>query len=174
MKKTRAPIRMKTKMSRDEPSSAARGRASRGSGLALRTGSKSGRRLLALTMSCGVAVAPLAGCVTLAAGAALWLLPGTAAHAASVPVERVADGQVVSKTDAPVSGAIVFLKDGRSQTIRTYICDQQGHFHFGQLSQDTDYQLWAESNGVRSKSKDISSFDSRNEFNFTLKIDGTK
>jgi hypothetical protein len=99
-------------------------------------------------------------------------LPALAA--ASVPIERVADGQVVSKANTPVSGAIVFLKDSRSQSIRTYICDQQGHFHFGQLTQDTDYQLWAEANGARSKTKAISSFDSKNDYNFTLKVDTAK
>ncbi len=90
------------------------------------------------------------------------------------PIERVADGKVVNKADAPLGGAVVYLKDSKSLAVKTFIADDAGHFHFGQLGQNTDYELWAESNGVRSKSKAISSFDSKNAYNFTLKIDAAK
>jgi hypothetical protein len=90
------------------------------------------------------------------------------------PIERVADGKVVNKADAPISGAIVYLKDSKSLEVKTFITDDAGHFHFGQLGQNIDYELWAESYGSRSKSKGISSFDSKNAYNFTLKIDAPK
>lgn len=86
------------------------------------------------------------------------------------PVQRIADGKVVTKSDAALPNAIVYLKDTKSSSVRTYITDAEGHFHFGQLSQNTDYELWAESEGVRSSTKGISSFDSKNYYNFTLKI----
>jgi len=86
------------------------------------------------------------------------------------PVQRVADGKVVTKADAALPNAVVYLKDTKSSSVRTYITDAEGHFHFGQLSQNTDYELWAESEGVRSSTKGISSFDSKNYYNFTLKI----
>jgi hypothetical protein len=90
------------------------------------------------------------------------------------PIERVADGKVVNKSDVPVVGAIVYLKDSKSLAVKTFITDDTGHFHFGQLGQNVDYELWAESYGSRSKSKGISSFDSKNSYNFTLKIDTPK
>ena len=90
------------------------------------------------------------------------------------PIQRVLDGKVTSKTDAALAGAVVYLKDSKSLAVKTYITDEEGHFHFGMLSQNTDYELWAESNGTKSKSKSISSFDSKNAYNFTLKIDTSK
>jgi len=99
-------------------------------------------------------------------------LPASAQKRA--PIERIAQGQVVNKTGVPIAGAVVYLKDSHSNSIRTYIADNSGNFRFGNLSQNTDYQLWANSNGVRSKSKEISSFDSENSFHFTLKIDAAK
>jgi len=93
---------------------------------------------------------------------------------ANTPIQRVVDGKVISKSDASIAGAVVYLKDSKSLAIKTVITDEAGVFHFGQLSQNTDYEIWATSNGIRSKSKAISSFDSKNNYNFTLKVDAGK
>jgi len=90
------------------------------------------------------------------------------------PLERMVDGKVTDKADAAISGAVVYLKDSRSLAMKTYITDDAGHFHFGQLSQNTDYEVWAVSNGIKSKSKTISSFDDKRTYNFALKIDTGK
>jgi hypothetical protein len=92
----------------------------------------------------------------------------------NAPLERIAQGKVINKTGSAIAGAVVYLKDSRSNAVKTYIADEGGRFRFGDLSQNTDYELWAESNGVRSKSKSISSFDSESNFNFTLKVDAAK
>jgi hypothetical protein len=92
----------------------------------------------------------------------------------SEPIERVATGKVVDKSGAPLAGAVVYLKNTRTNTVKTYISDNDGQFRFGELSQDTDYEVWAESEGVRSKSRGISSFDSQNKFYFALKVDAPK
>ena len=90
------------------------------------------------------------------------------------PVERVVEGKVVDKSGDNIGGAVVYLKDSRSNAVKTYIADEDGRFRFGNLSQNTDYRLWADSNGIRSKAREISSFDNENNFHFTLKIDAPK
>lgn len=90
------------------------------------------------------------------------------------PIERVVQGTILSKTEKPVNGAIVYLKDSKSLAVKTYITDSNGNFRFGQLSQNVDYEIWAELNGQRSRVRRISSFDSRNSFTFLLKLDQTK
>jgi hypothetical protein len=86
------------------------------------------------------------------------------------PKERVVDGKVVNKAESPLPGAVVYLKDTKSLSVKTFICDDAGHFHFGQLSQNTDYELSAVSNGVKSNTKSISSFDDKNSYYFTLTV----
>ena len=86
------------------------------------------------------------------------------------PKERTIDGKVTNKAEAILPGSVVFLKDTKSLNIKTYICDDAGHFHFGSLSQNTDYDLWATSNGVKSNTKSISSFDDKNSYFFTLTV----
>ena len=92
----------------------------------------------------------------------------------NAPRERIVEGKVVNKDGGPIGGAVVYLKNSRSSGVKTYIADQDGHFRFGELSQDTDYEIWAESNTVRSKSREISSFDNENKFYFVLKVSVAK
>jgi hypothetical protein len=83
---------------------------------------------------------------------------------------RTVDGKVVGKGDAPLAGAVVYLKDTRSLSVKTFICDEEGKFHFGQLGQNTDYELWSEFNHVKSNNKSISSFDDKKSYYFTLTV----
>lgn len=87
------------------------------------------------------------------------------------PVQRTVQGKVVDKSGAPLKGAVVYLKDDHTLSVMSKITDGQGSYRFGQLSQNTDYELWAESDGKKSKTKNISSFESRNAFHFNLKVD---
>jgi hypothetical protein len=100
--------------------------------------------------------------------------PLTAVAQKNAPRDRIAEGKVVNKDGEPIGGAVVYLKNSRSNAIRTFIADEQGQYRFGELSQDTDYEIWAESNTIRSKSRQISSFDNENKFYFVLKVNTIK
>jgi len=87
------------------------------------------------------------------------------------PVERIVQGKVTDKGDAPVKDAVVYLKDDHTLAVKSFIVDDAGAYRFGQLSQSTDYELWAELNGKKSSTRTISSFDNKNLFVINLKID---
>lgn len=89
---------------------------------------------------------------------------------AQTQAARTVDGKVLDKQNAPVKGAVVYLKDDHTLAVKSYIAGDDGGYHFGQLSPSTDYTLWAESSGKKSGNKSISSFDSRNKFDYTLTV----
>jgi hypothetical protein len=96
------------------------------------------------------------------------LTPRLFAQSAS---QRVVQGKVTDKSDKPIKGAVVYLKDSHTLAVKSFYTDDAGVYRFGQLSQNGDFEIWAESNGKKSATKTISSFDSKAEFNFALKID---
>jgi hypothetical protein len=84
------------------------------------------------------------------------------------------DGKVLGNGDVPLSGAIVYLQDSKTNNIRSFIATADGSYRFGQISPDTDYQVWAEYKGVKSPTKAISSFDSRKQVTIDLRIKSDK
>ncbi len=105
--------------------------------------------------------------------AALPFLPD--AHAAKHPrqpkpmVEIVAAGKVTTN-GAPAVGAVVYLENPTSLAVKSYLTGPNGEFHFNNISPQTDYEVWAELNGVQSKHKFISQFSNHTKFTFTLKL----
>lgn len=96
------------------------------------------------------------------------LASGITAFAQSA--QRVVQGKVIDKADAPIKGAVVYLKDDQSLAVKSAISSDDGTYRFGQLAQNTDYELWATSNGKKSGTKTISSFDNKSQFYIDLKI----
>jgi hypothetical protein len=102
------------------------------------------------------------------------LRPATLSAQQRGPSQRIVLGKVTDKAEAPLHGAVVYLKDDHTLSVKSFISDDNGGFRFGQLSGSTDYELWAEAGGKKSAVKTISSFDSKSEFNINLKIDTGK
>ena len=99
-------------------------------------------------------------------------VPGEAVFAQQRgPEQRVVQGKVTDGANEPIKGAVVYLKDSRSLAVKSFFSDAQGEYRFGQLSQNSDYQVWAEFNGKKSAVKTISSFDNKNQFFINLKIE---
>lgn len=84
---------------------------------------------------------------------------------------RTVRGVVTDKSDAPISNAVVFLKNMRTNQVRSYISENDGRYRFSGLDPNADYELHAEKDGAKSSTKTASSFDSRKEIIIDLKIE---
>jgi hypothetical protein len=87
---------------------------------------------------------------------------------------RSLHGIVSDKADTPIPGGVVFLKNTRTNAVRSYIADDTGNYRFSGLDPNTDYELHAEKDGAKSPTRTISSFESRKEIVVNLKIDTKK
>ena len=84
---------------------------------------------------------------------------------------RSLTGIVTGKDDRPVADALVSLENTRSLAVGTFITGPDGVYRFNNLSRDIDYEVHAESQGRRSQTKTLSSFDSRKEAHINLKLE---
>lgn len=104
----------------------------------------------------------------------LWVvLPLLAIHAGAEPAQgnsKTVQGKVLSSKDTPISGAVVYIEDGKTNSIRSFISTADGSYHFGQLATDTDYQVWARYKNVKSDTRGISSYDSRPKIIINLRV----
>ena len=87
---------------------------------------------------------------------------------------RAVSGAVLDKNENPLRDAVIFLKNDRTLTIRTYIADQDGHYRFAGLDPNVDYEIHAEHDDMTSANRVISAYDTRKDINVTLKVDKQK
>ncbi len=87
---------------------------------------------------------------------------------------RTVRGAVADKSDSPVSGSVVFLKNVRTNSVRSSYTDDTGSYRFSGLDPNADYELHAEKEGAKSPTRTVSSFDSRKDIVLNLKIDKKK
>ena len=85
--------------------------------------------------------------------------------------QRVVHGKVEDKNGAGIKGAVVYLKDSHSSSVKSAIADDDGSYRFVQLSLNTDYEIWAQSDSHKSPTRSISSFDTKADITIFLKID---
>jgi type 1 fimbria pilin len=83
---------------------------------------------------------------------------------------RTVEGVVSNPDDSPAAGAVVQLENTKTQQIRSFITQDDGKYHFFELSTEVDYKLKADSKGATSGSKTLSSFDGRKKAVINLKL----
>ncbi len=83
---------------------------------------------------------------------------------------RSVQGQVTAPDDTPLAGAVVQLKNTKTLQIRSFITKEDGTYYFNGLSSDIDYELRADSKGLYSSTKTLSSFDSRKAATINLQL----
>jgi hypothetical protein len=87
---------------------------------------------------------------------------------------RTVRGVVADKSDNPISGSVVFLKNTRTNSVRSSYTDDTGNYRFSGLDPNADYELHAEKDGAKSSTRTVSSFESRKDIVLNLKIDRKK
>ena len=83
---------------------------------------------------------------------------------------RTLTGVVLDKGDAPVSNAVVYLKNMKSLAVKTVIAGNDGTYRFPELSPNVDYEIYAQREGKKSATKVLSQFDDRQKANMVLRI----
>ncbi len=87
---------------------------------------------------------------------------------------KVLHGSVIDKSENPVPTGVVYLKNVKSQAVKTYIADESGNYRFSGLDPNVDYEIHAEHDDMTSSIRTISSFDSRRDIEVTLKLSKKK
>lgn len=98
-------------------------------------------------------------------------LAGTLAVAAQELKVRTVQGRVVDEDNRAVASAVVYLRDDRTNSVRTYITNSSGHYRFSWMGDYDDYELEAQAKNVHSHRHNISQWDTRREFVIDLKLD---
>jgi hypothetical protein len=87
---------------------------------------------------------------------------------------KVLHGSVIDKSENPVPSGVVYLKNVKSQAVKTYIADDSGNYRFSGLDPNVDYEIHAEHDDMTSSTRTVSSFDSRRDIEVTLKLSKKK
>src|SRR5258707_2184258 len=87
---------------------------------------------------------------------------------------RTVRGVVADKSDSPLSGSVVFLKNVRTNSVRSSYTDDTGSYRFSGLDPNADYELHAVKEGAKSPVPTVSGFDSRKDIVLNLTIDKMK
>lgn len=87
---------------------------------------------------------------------------------------RTVHGSVLDKDENPVASSVVYLKNLKSQAVKTYIADDAGNYRFSGLDPNVDYEIHAEHNDATSPIRTISNYDSRRDIEVMLKLSRKK
>ena len=87
---------------------------------------------------------------------------------------RTVRGVVSDKSENPLPNSVVFLKNLRTNAVRSNFADTEGNYRFSGLDPNSDYEVHAEFEGAKSPVRNVSSLDSRKEMVVNLKVERKK
>lgn len=87
---------------------------------------------------------------------------------------RTVHGVVMDKTENLVSESVVFLKNTKTNVVRSSYTDNTGKYRFSGLDPNADYEIHAEKDGAKSSTHTVTSFDSRKDITLNLKMEKKK
>jgi Carboxypeptidase regulatory-like domain len=87
---------------------------------------------------------------------------------------RTVTGIVMDKSENPLPGSVVFLKNIRTNAVISRFADKDGNYRFSGLDPNADYEVHAEFEGSKSAVRTMSALDSRREMTLNLKVDKKK
>jgi hypothetical protein len=90
------------------------------------------------------------------------------------PTSKMLNGTVQDKNDQPIAGAVVYLKNMKTLSVKSFFAQPDGTYRFPQLALNTDYEIYAEKDGKKSAVKSVSQFDDRSSPTVNLRIDLSK
>jgi hypothetical protein len=104
----------------------------------------------------------------------LFVFTGAAQDSKKETQLRTVRGVVTDKSENPLPNSVVFLKNVRTNAVRSNFADTEGNYRFSGLDPNADYEVHAELEGAKSPVRTVSSLDSRKEIVINLKIDRKK
>jgi hypothetical protein len=84
---------------------------------------------------------------------------------------RSVQGTVSDPNEKPVEGAVVQLKNRKTEQVLSFITRSDGSYYFYGLSTDIDYELKAEHNNLASQRRVLSTFDNRKRAIINLRLE---
>ena len=98
------------------------------------------------------------------------VVPGAGQDKKKEPQLKTVHGMVVDKGEDPISGAIVFLKNVQTKTVKSSFADDDGKYRFSGLDPNSDYEIHAEFKGDVSPTRRLSALDDRKDIYLNLAI----
>jgi len=85
---------------------------------------------------------------------------------------RNLSGTITDHQHEPLSGAVVEVENGVTMGVVSYITNRDGKYTFKRLDGDTDYRLWVNFRGTKSRVRKLSQFDTNRPkiINFVLNL----
>ena len=87
---------------------------------------------------------------------------------------RTVHGSVLDKAENPVPSSVVYLRNMKTQAVKTYIADDAAHYRFSGLDPNVDYEIHAEHGDATSSTRTISSYERRRDIELVLKLTHNK